>query len=211
MKVLLVNGSPHKNGSTDAALNIVGDALRKQGIEADTYWIGNKPVAGCIGCGYCRKNGKCRVDDTVNSFLDTAKEYDGFVFGTPVHFSSMTGDMTSFMDRAFYVDQFAGRRTFLRKPAGVIAVARRAGTTAALDQMNKYPLYAQMVLVGSRYWNMIHALTKEDLEQDEEGVQIMRVLGQNMAWLLQSIEAGKEKEIPVPEAEPRISTNFVRR
>ncbi len=210
MKVLLVNGSPNHHGCTDTALQIAGDALRANGIEADTFWIGNKPITGCLGCGYCTKNGKCHYDDKVNEFLDLAKDYDGFIFGAPVHFAAAAGSMTSFMDRAFFVDQCAGRKTFLRKPAGVVVSARRAGTSATLDQLNKYPLYAQMMLVGSRYWNMVHGKTPEDVLQDEEGVQIMRVLGKNMAWLLKSIEAGQEKEIPVPESEPRISTNFIR-
>ncbi len=210
MKVLLVNGSPHIHGTTDAALQVVGKEIEKRGIQVDTYWIGNKPITGCIGCGYCSKNGRCHYDDKVNEFLNTAEEYDGFVFGTPVHFAGAAGSFTSFMDRAFFVDQCGGRKIFLRKPAGVIAVARRAGTSATLDQINKYPLYAQMMLVGSRYWNMAFGKSPEDLEQDEEGVQIMRVLGKNMAWLLQSIEAGKEKKIATPEDEKRISTNFIR-
>ncbi len=210
MKLLLVNGSPKPHGCTDKALSIVGDTIGQSGIQVDTYWIGNKPITGCIGCGYCSKHGKCQYDDKVNEFLDIAKDYDGFVFGTPVHFAGAAGSMASFMDRAFFVDQCAGRKIFLRKPAGVIVSTRRAGATAALEQMNKYPLYAQMMLVGSRYWNMVHGMKPEDVEQDFEGMQIMRVLGQNIAWLLQSIEAGKEKGIVVPEAEKRISTNFVR-
>lgn len=210
MRVLLVNGSPHIHGTTDAALQLVGNAIRENNIQADTYWIGNKPMTGCIGCGYCSKNGKCHYNDKVNEFLEQAKDYDGFVFGTPVHFSGATGSFTSFMDRVFFVDEFGGRKVFLRKPAGVIAVARRAGTSATIDQINKYPLYAQMMLVGSRYWNMAFGKTPEELQRDEEGVQIMRMLGKNIAWLLESIEAGKEKQIAVPEEEKRIATNFIR-
>ncbi len=210
MKVLLVNGSPHVHGTTDAALQIVGEAIKNRNIQVDTYWIGNKPLTGCIGCGYCGKHGQCHYDDKVNEFLEVAKEYDGFVFGTPVHFAGATGSFTSFMDRAFFVDHCAGKETFLRKPAGVVAVARRAGTSATLDQINKYPLYAQMMLVGSRYWNMAFGKSPEELTGDEEGVQIMRVLGQNMAWLLESIEAGREKQVAEPERETRISTNFIR-
>lgn len=210
MKVLLVNGSPHIHGTTDAALQIVGKTIEERNIQVDTYWIGNKPLTGCIGCGYCAKNGKCHYDDKVNEFLEIAKDYDGFVFGTPVHFAGAAGSFTSFMDRVFYVDQCAGKKIFLRKPAGVIVVARRAGTSATLDQINKYPLYAQMMLVGSRYWNMAFGKSHEELLKDEEGVQIMRVLGKNMAWLLESIEAGKEKQIKLPEDERRIATNFIR-
>jgi multimeric flavodoxin WrbA len=208
MKVLLVNGSPHEKGCTYTALCEVGAALDKEGIEADHFWIGNKPLAGCIGCGYCMKNGRCRYDDSVNRFLDLAKDHDGFVFGAPVHFASAAASMIAFMTRAFFVDQFSGLRRFMFKPGAAVVSARRAGTTAALEELNKYLLYAQMPIATSRYWNMVHGQTPEDVKRDAEGLQIMRVLGKNMAWLLKCIEAGRNAGIKFPEQEERISTNF---
>ncbi len=210
MKVLLVNGSPHENGCTHAALDIVGEALEHAGIHTEEFWIGNQPLTGCIGCGYCAKKGKCRYDDRVNTFLELAGKYDGFVFGAPVHFASAAASMTAFMDRSFFVDHCAALGLFDRKPGAVVVSARRAGTTAALDQLNKYLLYAQMPVVSSRYWNMVHGQTPGQVREDTEGVQIMRVLGKNMAWLLKSIETGRKAGIAAPEPEERISTNFIR-
>lgn len=196
-------------GCTYTALCEVGAALEKEGIKADHFWIGNKPLTGCIGCGYCMKNGKCHYDDSVNRFLDLAKDYDGFVFGAPVHFASAAASMIAFMTRAFYVDQFAGLHRFMFKPGAAIVSARRAGTTSALEELNKYLLYAQMPIATSRYWNMVHGQTPEDVKKDTEGMQIMRVLGKNMAWLLKCIEAGKNSGVALPEQEKRISTNFI--
>lgn len=210
MKVLLVNGSPNKNGCTNAALSIAGEALRKEGIETDVFWIGNKPLTGCLGCGYCAKHGKCYYDDRVNEFLAAAKDYDGFIFGAPVHFASAAASMSAFMDRSFFVDHCADLKLFELKPGAVVVSARRAGTTATIDQLNKYLLYAQMPVVSSRYWNMVHGKTPEEVMQDEEGVQIMRVLGKNMAWLLKSIDAGRREGLQEPEKEERIGTNYIR-
>lgn len=209
MKVLLVNGSPHNKGCTYTALCEVGNALEKEGVQADHFWIGNKPLTGCIGCGWCSKNGKCHYDDTVNQFLDLAQDYDGFVFGAPVHFASAAASMMSFMTRAFFVDQFAGLHRFMFKPGAALVSARRAGTTAALEELNKYIMYAQMPVATSRYWNMVHGQTPDDVKKDTEGMQIMRVLGKNMAWLLKCIEAGNNAGIEIPEQEERISTNFI--
>lgn len=210
MKVLLVNGSPHKNGCTYTALAAAGAELQKEVIAADNFWIGNKPLTGCIGCGWCMKNGRCHYDDTVNEFLDLAKDYDGFIFGAPVHFASAAASMIAFMDRVFFVDQFAGLHRFMFKPGAAVVSARRAGTTAALEELNKYLLYAQMPVVSSRYWNMVHGQTPDDVLKDEEGMQIMRILGRNMAWMLKTIEAGRQAGIRIPEQEARISTNFIR-
>ena len=210
MKVFLVNGSPHKHGCTAAALQEVGIALEKEGISIEQFWIGNQPLTGCVGCGYCAKHRKCHYNDRVNEFLDAAEEYDGFVFGAPVHFASAAGSMISFLDRAFFTDQQAELRRFAFKPAAAVVSARRAGTTAAQDELNKYLLYAQMPIATSRYWNMVHGQTPEQVREDEEGMQIMRVLGRNLAWLLKSIEAGKKSGLKQPEQENRISTNFIR-
>lgn len=210
MKVLLVNGSPHEKGCTHQALSIVREAIEKEGIQTEEFWIGNKPLTGCVGCGYCAKKGRCRYEDRVNKFLDAAKEYDGFVFGVPVHFASAAASMSAFMDRSFFVDHCADLKLFELKPGAVVVSARRAGTTATIDQMNKYLLYSQMPVVSSRYWNMVHGQTPDQVAEDEEGVQIMRVLGKNMAWLLKNLEAGKQAGIQAPEKEMRISTNYIR-
>ena len=140
MKVLLVNGSPHKNGCTHAALEEVGRALEGEGVHTDWFWIGNRPLTGCLGCGCCATHGACHYQDRVNEFLEAAKDYDGFVFGAPVHFASAAASMSAFLDRAFYTDQCAGLGRFAFKPGAVVVSARRAGTTATLDQLNKYLL-----------------------------------------------------------------------
>ena len=210
MKVLLVNGSPHKEGCTYTALNEVSKILNQEDIETELFWIENKPIAGCIGCGGCAQKGKCVYDDRVNVFVDLAESADGFLFGSPVHYASAAGNMISFMDRAFFSAHCAGKETFYLKPAAAIVSARRAGTTATLDQMNKYFLHAGMPIVPSRYWNMVHGSTPEEVFQDEEGLQIMRVLGRNMAWLLKLKEAGIKNGVAMPDKEKRISTNFIR-
>lgn len=195
MKVMLVNGSPHEHGCTDAALREVASALNADGIDAEIFWIGNTPIGGCIACGGCSKAGKCVFGGSVNDFAEKAKDADGFVFGTPVHYAAASGNMTAFMDRLFYS---APKETFCRKPAAVITSARRAGTTAAYEQLLKYPGITEMPIVSSCYWNNVHGSKAEDVQQDEEGVRIMRVLGHNMAWLLRCIEAGKAAGVPNP-------------
>lgn len=211
MKVLLVNGSPHETGSTYTALCEVAKTLREEGVEADFYWIGKKPIAGCAGCGACGKLGKCVFDDKVNEFTALAEEYDGFIFGSPVYFSGMNGALMSFMDRAFFSGQKRKNNPFTLKPAAAVTCARRAGTTSALDQMNKYFLYSEMIVPGSRYWNMVHGNTPEEVLQDKEGLQIMRVLGRNMAWLLKMKAAGEAAGVALPQQEAqRIATNFIR-
>ena len=210
MKVLLVNGSPHQNGCTYTALQEVGAALREAGIRSDVFWIGDQPLTGCIGCSFCAEAGRCRYDDTVNIFLDVAEDYNGFVFGAPVHFASAAASMLGFLSRVFFADHCAGLNRFAFKPGAAIVSARRAGTTAALDELNKYMLYAQMPIVTSRYWNMVLGCTPEEVRQDLEGIQILRVLGRNMAWILKSLEAGRKSGIDIPEQEPRINTNFIR-
>lgn len=210
MKVLLVNGSPHQHGCTYTALCEVEKALNTNGVETEHFWIENKPITGCIGCNGCASKGQCVFNDSVNEFLDKAKSADGFVFGSPVHYAAASGTMTSFMDRVFFSDLLAKRNSFYFKPAAAVVSARRAGTTATLDQLNKYFLHAQMMLIPSRYWNMVHGQSPEEVQKDEEGLQIMRILGKNMAWFLKCKEAGIEKGIPFPEPETRISTNFIR-
>lgn len=211
MKVLLVNGSPHQKGCTFTALSEVAASLNAEGIETDFYWIGNKPIGGCIGCYQCTKKQKCVFDDKVNEFTALAADYDGFVFGSPVYFSGMNGNLMSFMDRVFFSVSAQNPHPFRFKPAAAVVSARRAGTTSALDQMNKYFFHQQMPIATSRYWNMVHGNSPEEVRQDGEGLQIMRYLGRNMAWMLKLMEAGKQAGVPHPEQEERrLATNFIR-
>ena len=211
MKVLLVNGSPHQRGCTYTALEEVSRTLSEEGIETDFFWIGNKPIGGCIGCYQCAKKQQCVFDDKVNEFTKLAADYGGFIFGSPVFYSGMNGSLMSFMDRVFFSASAQKPHPFRFKPAAAVVSARRAGTTSALDQMNKYFLHQQMPIVSSRYWNMVHGNTPEEVRQDAEGLQIMRVLGRNMAWLLKLKEAGEKEGIPLPaQEETRMATNFIR-
>ena len=206
MKVILVNGGPHKDGCTNRALEEVSKTLEKNGIETEIFWLGNKAISGCLGCGGCNNTGKCVIADKVNEFIDKVKETDGFVFGSPVHFAAISGSLSSFMDRVFY-----GRgNLFANKVAAGVVSCRRGGATAAFDEINKYFFISNMIVVGSSYWNMVHGNTKEQVEKDEEGLQTMRMLGNNMAWILKSIEAGKNAGIELPKKEKSIKTNFIR-
>lgn len=206
MKVLLTNGSPHKAGCTDRALREVAGALEKEGIETEMFWLGVKPIIGCTACGCCAGKGKCIYDDAVNAFIAKAADFDGFIFGTPVHYAAASGAITSFMDRVFY----ASADLLVGKPAAAIASARRAGTVNAFDQMNKYFTIKCMPVVSSTYWNLVHGSDAQQVEQDLEGLRTMRVLGTNMAWLLRCIEAGKKSGIVFPQPEPAVWTNFIR-
>lgn len=206
MKVLLVNGSPHEKGSTYTALCEVAGKLQQEGVDTEIMWLGTDPVAGCIGCGACLKTGKCFRNDIVNVFIEKAKEADGFVFGSAVHFASASGALTSFMDRAFY-----GRGAlFAGKPAASVVSCRRGGASAAFDQINKYFLICNMLVVGSQYWNQVHGNNAEEVVKDLEGMQTMRTLAQNMAWVLKSIEAGKNAGVKRPEYEAKTGTSFIR-
>jgi multimeric flavodoxin WrbA len=205
MKVLLINGSPHEKGCTYTALQEASKALQEDGIETEIFHIGTEPIRGCIACGKCFKDGVCTFDDAVNRAKQKAKEADGFVFGAPVHYASVNGAMCSFLDRLFY-----SGNVFSNKPVFSLVSARRAGTTAALDRLNKYPVIANMVLVGSQYWPMVHGNRPEEVLQDLEGLQIMRLAAHNLAWILKAIEAGKQAGIQPPGREKRVSTNFIR-
>ena len=210
MKVLLINGSPHKEGCTYTALCEVSDALVREGIGTDLFWIGIKPLSGCIACKACVEKHKCVFDDTVNEFLDIADNYDGFIFGTPVHWSAASGALTSFMDRVFYADMCGGGNRFLLKPAATVISTRRAGTTATWDQLNKYFGLMQMPIISSRYWNMVHGTSLKEVKKDLEGMQIMRILGKNMSWFLKCKEAGQQAGISLPDQEKVTYTNFIR-
>lgn len=206
-KVLLLNGSCNEYGCTYTALKEVAGALEKEGVETEIFQLGKEVIRDCIGCGGCGKLGKCVFEDgLVNAFVEKAGKADGFVFGTPVYYAHPSGRILSFLDRAFY----SGGSAFAYKPGAAVASARRAGTTASLDAINKYMTFARMPLVSSNYWNMVHGVKPEDVLQDLEGLQIMRGIGQNMAWLLQCIEAGKAAGINHPQGETKIKTNFIR-
>ena len=209
MKVLLVNGSPHKNGCTNVALEEIAKTLKEEGIESEIYHIGVKPISGCIGCYACRKLGKCVINDGVNEFVEKAKDFDGFVFGSPVHYASAGGLITSFLDRVFF-SAFGRKDVFQHKPAAAVVSARRAGTTATLDQLNKYFGITQMPVISGRYWNMVHGAVAEEVKQDLEGLQNMRILARNMAWHLKCQEAGKKAGVPMPKEEETTFTNFIR-
>ena len=206
MKVLLVNGSPHAQGSTFNALSEVAASLNKEGIETEIFQVGAQPLAGCIGCGFCRRNHRCIQEDTVNECAAKLADFDGYVFGTPTHYAAASGAATSFMDRLF---MSAGDK-MENKPAAAVVVCRRGGASAAFDQLNKYFTINNMLVVGSSYWNSVHALVPEETAQDLEGLQVMRNLGVNMAWVLKCIAAGKKAGIALPHREEPIMTNFVR-
>ncbi len=210
LKVLLVNGSPHQKGCTYTALSEVGNALNKEDINTDLFWIGNKPLSGCIACKACVKRGNCVLDGTVNDFLAIAGDYDGFIFGTPVHWGAATGSITSFLDRVFYADYCSNGNRFLLKPAATVVSARRAGTTATWDQINKYFGLMQMPIISSRYWNMVHGAKPAEVVQDLEGMQTMRILGRNMAYFLKCKEMATQMGLMPPEQEEVTYTNFIR-
>lgn len=205
MKVLLINGSSREKGCTATALGEVARALNEEGIQTETVFIGNAPLSDCLACGSCRKTGICVIDDIVNKIAEKAAECDGFVFGSPVYYAHPSGRILTVMDRLFY----SGARHFKFKPAAAIVSARRAGTTASMDVMNKYFGISSMPIVSSTYWNAVHGKEPEEVREDKEGLMTMRNLGKNMAWMLKCIQAGKEKGIVAPENE-KVYTNFVR-
>lgn len=207
MKVLLINGSVHEKGCTYTALSEVAKALNDEGIESEIMHIGGSEISGCRACGACRKNsGLCVFGGIVNEAIEKLDKADALVLGSPVYFAGVNGAFCAMLDRMFY----AGRSKFINKPAACVVSARRAGTTVTIDRLAKYPQISGMPLISSQYWNMVHGNKPEQVEQDLEGMQIMRQLGRNMAWILKCIEAGKEKGIAVPEREAAVTTNFIR-
>lgn len=208
MKVLLINGSANVRGCTYTALAQIEEILNLEDIETEIISLGNKPIRDCMGCQTCCQNGgKCIFeDDVINEIVEKAKNADGFIFGSPVYYAHPSGRLLSAMDRMFY----SGGSAFKFKPASAIVSARRAGTTASIDAILKHFTINCMPVVSSNYWNMVHGNTPEEVLQDKEGLQIMRTLGKNMAWILKCIEAGKKSGINYPELEDKIRTNFIR-
>lgn len=205
MKVLLVNGSSREKGCTNVALCEAARALNEEGIETEIIFIGNAPLADCTGCGNCGKTGECVFHDCVNEFVEKAKDADGFIFGSPVYYAHPSGRLLSFLDRAFY----SGGRSFAFKPGAAVLSARRAGTTASFDVINKYFTINSMPIVSSTYWNHVYGSKAEDVLQDKEGLMTMYNLGKNMAWMIKCIAAGREKGIAVPENQ-KVKTSFIR-
>lgn len=206
MKVLMLNGSPKANGNTNAALLEVGRTLENEGISYEIFQMGGKPVSDCIGCGQCSEKGCVFTDDDVNEFIAKAKEADGFVFGTPVYYAHPSGRILSFLDRAFY----AGGAAFRFKPGASVAVARRGGSSASFDCLNKYFGIAQMPVVSSTYWNMVYGRVPGEAEQDLEGMQTMQNLAKNMAWMMKCFELGRKNGIALPDTSAVVRTDFIR-
>jgi multimeric flavodoxin WrbA len=206
MKVLLINGSPNERGCTYTALAEAQKVFEKNGIETEIVYLGKKPIAGCVACGICRKAGYCVYNDTVNEVIDQLDDIDGLIVGSPVYYAGVSGQITSFLDRLF----FAASSKMAGKPAASIVSCRRGGASAAFEIINKYFMMTNMPVVTSQYWNQVHGNTPEEVLQDEEGLQTVRVLAQNMIWLMRSIEAGKAAGVEYPEYEPKIRTNFIR-
>ncbi|OCL27541.1 FMN reductase [Orenia metallireducens] len=211
MKVVAFNGSPNQEGNTYHALKIVADELNKAEIETEIIQVGNKVIRGCIACNQCVKNQdeKCAIaNDPVNEWIQKMKEADGIILGSPVHYSAIAGTMKSFLDRAFYVTSFNGMMLRHKVGAPVVAV-RRSGGLPTFNQLNNYINYSEMVMPTSNYWNVIHGTRPGEALEDEEGVQIMRILGKNMAWLMKLVESGKGK-VQAPEREAKEFMNFIR-
>lgn len=205
MKVILFNGSPNVHGCTYTALHEIEETLQKNGIETEIFQVGSKSVRGCIGCGKCRERGKCIFDDIVNEAIDKIKDADGVIFGSPVYYASANGTMISFLDRLFY----AASKYLAYKPGAVVVSARRAGTTATYDELNKYLGISNMLIVPAPYWNMVHGNTADEVKQDKEGLYIMRQIGENMTWMLKMLENAKANGI-APTILEKERTNFIR-
>ncbi len=211
MKVLLFNGSPHKNGCTYTALKEISDTLNEEGIDTEIFHVGNDAIKSCMACRACANIGKCVVNDKVNEFVELMKTCDGLIIGSPVHYASSSGATVSFLDRAFFSAFLSGNgNAFEHKPGSAIASARRAGTTATLDQLNKYFTITQMPIISGRYWNMVHGSNPDEVRQDLEGMQNMRILARNMAWHLKCKEIALKSGIEMPKKEEVVFTNFIR-
>lgn len=206
MKVLLVNGSPHEHGCTYTALHEVAETLHKHGIKTEILYLGKKPIPGCVACGKCRETGKCIVRDIVNEVAKELDHFDALIVGSPVYYAGPASQLTAFLERLF----FSGGSKMAGKLGACVVSCRRGGATAAFDRLNKFFTIANMPVVPSQYWNQVHGNAPDDVKEDLEGLQTMRTLGENMAWLLKSIEAGRAAGVEPPTYEPKTMTNFVR-
>ena len=206
MKVLLLNGSPKPKGNTAAALEEMVKIFHQEGIETEIVQVGNRDIRGCVCCYHCKQNGKCVFDDLVNETAPKLEQADGLVIASPVYYAMGNGTLVSFVQRLFYSTMFDKSM----KVGASVAVARRGGCSATFDQLNKYFTISNMPIVSSQYWNMVHGNTPDEVRQDAEGMQTMRTLGTNMAWLLKCIEAGKAAGVTKPERETKVATNFIR-
>ena len=205
MKVLLINGSPNERGCTFTALSEIAGVLEKHNIESEILYLGKAPVAGCIACEKCSETGKCVFDDLVNRVIERLYTLDAIVAGSPVYYGAASGQITAFMNRLFYA---AGGRMAGKLGASVVS-CRRGGASAAFDQLNKYFTISNMPVVSSQYWNQVHGFTPDEVRRDAEGLQTMRTLAENMAWLLKCIEAGRNVGVAAPQYEPRLWTHFI--
>ena len=206
MKVMIINGSPNKEGCTYTALSETEKVLNAAGIDTQWVYLGKKPVAGCIACMYCKEHGYCFQQDEVQKLQQQASEFDGLIIGSPVYYSGASGQLISFLNRLF----FGGfQRSMQGKPGCAVVSCRRGGASATFEQLNQYFAISNMPIVSSQYWNSVHGYTPDDVRKDEEGLQTMRTLGQNMAYLLKLIESGKQHGITRPEYEPTIYTDFM--
>lgn len=205
MKVMLLNGSSHPDGCTALALRQAAKGIEEEGIETETIFLGNAPMADCIACGHCRKAGQCVFDDIVNEIARKAKDCDGFIFGSPVYYAHPSARLLTVLDRVFY----SAGKNFACKPGAAVLSARRAGTTASFDVINKYFTINRMPVVSSTYWNNIHGNAAEEAAQDAEGLQTMTNLGKNMAWLIKCIDLARKQGLEPPE-NPKVATNFIR-
>lgn len=205
MKVLMINGSPNVKGNTYVALHEMEKVFEEEGIETEILHIGSKDIRGCIGCRQCAKNGKCVFDDIVNETAGKFEECDGLVVGSPVYYASANATLVAFLTRLFYSTPFS--KTM--KVGAAVAAARRGGLTATYDELNKFFGISGMPIASGQYWNGIHGATAGEAEQDAEGLQMMRTLAHNMAFLMKSIALGKE-QYGIPEKEPFERTNFIR-
>lgn len=206
MKALLINGSPNEYGCTYTALREAAGTLEKNGVDTEILYLGKAPVAGCIACRKCSEKGKCVFDDKVNEVLDALDETDAIIIGSPVYYAGASGQVTAFCDRLF----FCAKNRMAGKLGASVVSCRRGGASAAFDRLNKYFTISNMPVVSSQYWNQVHGSVPDEVKKDEEGLQTMRTLGENMAWLLKSIEAGRNAGVPKPVCEPHLWTNFIR-
>ena len=206
MKALLLNGSPHELGCTYTALCEVGKVLNRNGIETEVLWLGKQPIQGCVACGGCKNTGRCVFDDGVNRLIERLDEFDALVIGSPVYYSAPAGQLVAFLNRLFY----AGGGKMAHKVAAAVVSCRRGGSTATFEQLNQYFGISNMIVATSQYWNQVHGACPEDVLRDEEGLQTMRTLGENIAWLCRLLENGKNAGIELPVYEPKLRTNFIR-